>query len=815
MDTVLHDIRYAIRMLRKAPGATTVAIASLALGIAINTTVFGWVRGILLNPLPGVADPDRVVTIETIAPSGTMIDSSFADYQTFRDQATLLSGAIAFKERPVGIGTDRSAERAWAMMVTGNYFDVLGVKPALGRFFEAAEQSDTPDAHPVAVLGYAMWQARFSGDPAVVGRTVFLNKQPYSIIGVAPDGFFGTITGLRFDLFVPLTMQASLTGASPGWRTNRRNRPLYLFARLKPGVTIEQAQTEITRIAATAAAELPDSNLGISARLLPATRARRGAQHDLGPLLQILFAVGVIVLLIVCANVANLQFARATARGRELAVRLGLGASRGTIVRQLFTEGVVLGAVSCAFGVLASAWLIDSLRLLLPFSEYPLVLPAAIGGRELLFAVAASMIASLLFALAPALRSAAAGGTVTAMNAGRQTEAPHTSRVGAALVVGQVALTMAALAGAGLLLRSFDNARRADPGFNARNVLLAGLNLSTAGYNRADALQYLDRVAAAVQPLPGVRQVAFSEDVPLGFNGGAWEDLSIDGYVPRPSESMKIYRNLVGPGYFDLMGIRLMAGRDFTDLDTRETAFVAIVNQTFARRYFGSAVAVGRRFTGWGRPITIVGIVADSKYHALSEPAEPYLYMPLRQLFTASTGVALHVRTAGAPLALAPAVRDAMRDLDPAVPTDLVTTLAAYTSAAYYAQRLAASLLTVLGSMALILSAIGLYSLMAYGVARRRREIGVRIALGATGSSILGLVMGRGLALVAAGIVGGTVLALTAARALSSLLFGVGPMDAAALAGAIGLLTAIACLASYLPARAAARVDPIQALRAD
>jgi hypothetical protein len=354
------------------------------------------------------------------------------------------------------------------------------------------------------------------------------------------------------------------------------------------------------------------------------------------------------VLLIVCANVANLQFARATARGRELAVRLGLGASRGTIVRQLFTEGVVLGAVSCAFGVLASAWLIDSLRLLLPFSEYPLVLPAAIGGQELLFAVAASMIASLLFALAPALRSAAAGGTVTAMNAGRQTEAPHTSRVGAALVVGQVALTMAALAGAGLLLRSFDNARQADPGFNARNVLLAGLNLSTAGYNRADALQHLDRVAAAVQPLPGVRQVALSEDVPLGFNGGAWEDLTIDGYVPRPSESMKIYRNLVGPGYFDLMGIRLMAGRDFTDLDTRETAFVAIVNQTFARRYFGSAVAVGRRFTGWGRPITIVGVVADSKYHALSEPAEPYLYMPIRQLFTASTGVALHVRTAGA-----------------------------------------------------------------------------------------------------------------------------------------------------------------------
>jgi predicted permease len=346
-------------------------------------------------------------------------------------------------------------------------------------------------------------------------------------------------------------------------------------------------------------------------------------------------------------------------------------------------------------------------------------------------------------------------------------------------------------------------------------VLLTGIDLSTAGYSRVDALNYLDRVVAAVRPLPGVTHVTLAEDVPLGFDGGSWEDLAIDGYMPQASENMKIYRNLVAPGYFDLMGIRLVDGRDFTDRDTREAPFVAVVNETFARRYFNGGSVVGRRFTSFGRPVTIVGVAADSKYHALSEPAEPYFYVPIRQLFNASTGVALHVRTSADPLAIAPAVVDAIRSLDPAIPPDTATTLAAYTSAAYYAQKLAASLLTVLGALALLLSAIGLYSLMAYGVARRRRELGVRIALGASGGSILGLVMGRGLSLVAAGVVVGLVLALASTRALSSLLYGVSPLDGAAFAASATVLIAIACLASYLPARAASRVDPMVALRSE
>jgi predicted permease len=810
---MLQDIRYAIRMLRKSPGASAIAVMSLALGIAINTTVFGWIRGILLDPLPGVTDSSRLVTIETVASSGTMIDSSFPDYQTFRDVARQFSGVIAFKERPVGFGSGRSTERAWAMMVTGNYFDVLGVRPALGRFFEANEQDDAPNAHPVAVLGHAIWQARFNADPAVVGRTVLLNKQPYTVIGVAPEAFFGTISGLRFDVFVPLTMQPSLTGSS-GLLTNRGNRPLYLLARLRPGATIDQAQAEVTRIAATTAAERPDSNLGITAKLLPVASARRGAQHDLGPLLRILFAVGGLVLLIVCANVANLQLAQAASRQREIGIRLGLGASRLAIVRQLVTEGLVLGAVSGAIGVLLSAWLMDSVRLLLPFVEYPIVVPTTIRGQDVAFAVGASIAASFLFSLVPGIR---ASGTeiVAAMNIGRQTEDVSTSRIAAALVVAQVALTLVALVSAGLLVRSFVNARRVNPGFNAGNVLLVGVNLSTAGYVRVEGLSYLDRLVTEIRELPGVQRVALAEDVPLGLNGGSWEDLAIDGYVPRTNESMKIYRNLIGPGYFELMGIRLVEGRDFTDLDLRDARRVAIVNQTFARRYFGAASVLGQQFTGWGEAVTIVGVVADSKYHELSESAQPYFFVPLRQFFNASTSVALHVRVAGDPMTVVPTVRSVMRAIDSAVPTDLMTTMASYTSVAYSTQEIAASLLSLLGALALTLSAVGLYGLVAHNVARRRREIGVRMALGATASDILRLVVGHGLALVAVGAAAGGVLTVLGVRVLSSLLVGVSPLDAGAFGVGAGLLVAVTCLASYVPARAAARVDPVRALRAE
>ena len=593
MDILIQDVRFALRMLRKARGASVVAILSLALGISVNTTVFSWVRGILLNPVPGVAHGDRLVTIETVTPSGAMIDASYPDFQDYRDRSRLVDGVVAFKERPLGLGEDTRTERVWAMMVSGNYFDVLGVKPALGRFFAGDEQRDTFDSAPVAVLSDALWKGRFNASPRVVGQTVRLNRRNYTVIGVAPEGFYGTITGLRFDLYVPLTMQASLTGNSQ-WLSARDSRALYLFAQLKPGVSIDQARAEVRTIADALGREFPRTNKGLSATMLALSDARRGAQSDLGALLRILLALGACVLLIVCANLTNLQLARATTRQREIAVRLGLGASRPRLVRQLLTESLVISLLAGASALLLTSWMVDFLKLLVPFIEYPIVLASSVGARELAFATAASVVSALLVGIVPALRLSGGNIAETLKSGGHQTAGDsRTGRFRAGLVVGEVALAMVALVSAGLLVRSFENARRVNPGFEPRGVLLAGINLSTGGYDRERGLVYIDEARRRVRALPGVDGVTVAEDAPLGFSGGSWEDLTIEGYAPAQSENMKIYRNLVAPQYFDVMRIGMLEGRDFTDEDRGGTMPVAIVNREFARRYFEGRSPIG------------------------------------------------------------------------------------------------------------------------------------------------------------------------------------------------------------------------------
>jgi len=815
METILQDIRFACRTLRRTPGATTVALLSLALGLSVNTTVFSWTRAVLLNPLPGVPGQDRIVTIESVAPSGEMIDASYPDYRDFRERATLVDGVIAFKERALGLGADARSERVWALMVSGNYFDVLGLRPAVGRFFEDIEQSDSFDASPVAVLGYAAWKTRFGGDPAIAGRRIVLNRHPYTVIGVAPEGFAGTITGLRFDLFVPLTMQASLTGGGQ-WLTSRSARPLYLFARLKPHVDIAQARAEVQAIAASLARDYPATNRGISAAMLTQANARRGLQSNLGELLRILLALGGFVLLIVCANVANLQLARATVREREMAVRLGLGARRSRLVRQLLTESVVLGAAAGVVAILVSAWLVETLRLFTPFIEYPISLSLAIGGRDVLYAALASVAAALLVGAWPALHLTKPRVTGVLMRAGRQSGPDRrTGALRASLVVGEIALAMFALAAAGLLARSFENARRIDPGFDPSGILLSGITPSLAGYDREAGLAYLQRIVERTSGLPGVAGVSMSGDAPLGFNAGSWEDVSVDGYTPPADENMKIYRNLVAPGYFAVLRIPLLAGRDFSARDDGRSPMVAIVNEEFARRYFGGRSPVGRSFRAFGIPHTVVGMVKTTKYHALSEPPQPYFYLPLAQHFTASTGVALNIRSAGDAQAIVPTVRGALQNIDPAMPAPLFVTMVDYMGASYFVQRTAAMLMGVLAALALALASLGLYSLIAFGVSARRHELGVRVALGAASIDIVRLVLGEGARIAAWGVASGCLLAALGTRALGSLLFGIGPFDPVTLASAAALLTLVAMAASYVPARSAARADPMTALRAE
>jgi predicted permease len=813
METLRQDIRFGFRMLMKNPGFAAVAAISIAVGIGANATVFGWINSVLLNPLQGVARTEEIVTLETVAPSGELIDTSYPDYRDLRDQAQSFDGVIVFKERPLSLDDGQATRRVWALTVSGNYFDVLGVRPALGRFFNREEQEEKPGAPTVAVLGYDLWRTQFQADRAVVGRTIQLNRQPFTVIGVAQEEFHGTIVGLKFDVYVPLVMHPQLTGERT-MLESRAWRSLYAFARLKPGTTLDQSRAEVQTIAERLARQYPDSNRGISATLLPVWKATRGAQEALGTMLQILLGVAVLVLLIVCANVANLQLARGAARQRELSIRLALGAGRWRIARQLLTESLLLALAGGAGGVLLAFWMVDLLTVFVPPTDLPIGLRVPMDGQVLGFTAAISIVAGLLFGIAPA-RQAVRRELTEALKEGERgaSGGAGARKLRAALVVGEVALAVITLVSAGLLVRSLHNARQADPGFRPEGVLLVGFDLSTSGYTREQGLAFATQLKQRVESLPGVERVSYAEDVPLGMDGGSWQDLTIDGYVPGPNENMRIYRNLVWPGYFDLMGIGLLEGRDFNDRDDANAPPVAIVTREFARRYFRGESPINRQFRGWGQTLKIVGMVEDIKYRDLDESPKPYFYVPLRQLYRAGIGFGLHVRTTGNPESLLPLVQKEIRAIDSTVLISGAAAMVDFIGAAYFAEKAAALLVSALGAVALFLAALGLYCVMAYSVTQRTHEIGIRLALGAEQRDILGMVLAEGTWLTLVGLAAGLVAAFGVTSLLRSLLLGVGardPLTYAAAAVALGLVALVAC---YVPARRASRVDPMAALR--
>ena len=813
MESFWQDLRYAARMLGKNPGFAAVVVLSLALGIGANATAFGWIESVLLNPLQGVEHGDRMVSIETVTQSGETIDSSYYDYRDYRDQAKSLDGAAAFKDRPLSLGDEKSAERVWGLMVSGNYFQFLGLRPAAGRFFSTEEQDEKPNAHPVAVLSAGLWRSRFNSDPKISGKRIKLNRQEFTIVGVAPEGFQGTIVGLAFDIYVPLRMYTQLTGGG-NWLDDRGSRPLPILARLKPGVRVEEARAEIQTIAAQNAKAFPDTNQGLSATAVPLAQGRYGAQSRLATLLHILMAAGGVVLLIVCANVANLLLARGTSRQREMSVRLALGASRGRLIRQLLTESLLLAVLGGGAGVLLAMWMGDSLGLLMPVTGLPIAKLARLDRTVLFFTVLLSIGAGLVFGLVPAMQSVKRGLHESLQEGGRSATASGKSRrIRGLLVVSEVGLALVALVCAGLFIQSFEKAKESDTGFDPHNVLLVGLQLSTSGYDRQQGLDFLRRGQQRIAALPGVKAASYAEDVPLGFSMGSWETLEVEGYVPPPSESMKIYRNLVAPGYFSTMRTPFVAGRDFTEQDDRNSPWVAIVNEAFVKRFLGGREAIGRKFNTWGVDLTIVGVVKDSRYHTREGRQEPYFYMPIAQTYNASTGVALHIRTAGTPEAMLPAVRQVFAAIDPSVTIFGTTSLEDYIGASSYPQKTAATLLTALGTLALLLASLGLYSVVAYSIAQRTHEIGIRMALGAQRGDILKLVVSQGMTLAVTGVAAGLAAALGLTRFLSSLLFGVSATDPATFAGVALLLAAVALVASYVPARRAMRVDPIVALR--
>jgi predicted permease len=815
MSTLLQDIRYGGRMLAKSPGVTAAAALSLALGIGANTTIFSWIKGTLLMPLPGVRNQTEVVEIIDHSQAGTPNSISYPDFRDIRARGDVFDGVLAHSSRWASLNTGeagREAERVLALLVSGNYFDVLGVKPILGRTF-LPEEDEALGRNPVAVISYGLWQRRFAGDPSIVGRTVKLNGHPFTVIGVTPEPFMGTQVMLSVALFVPIMMEQQIVPGDSRLEI-RGSHWLQVMARPKRGVAQEQVNAALRTLSSQLALEYPNTNEGRLLEAVPLYRSPFGPQPILGPVLLILMAVVALVLLIACANVANLLLARALARRREIAIRLSLGASRRRLLCQLLTESVLLALVGGAAGLVVGVWSVPLLMSFAPPTDMPIRLAAEMDTTLLAFTLAVSLATGVLFGLAPALQAASPNLVASIKDDGASVASGHArSRLRDTLVAAQVALSLVLLVGAGLFMRSLARAQVADPGFETSDILLASIDLFPNGYTEATGRQFQEHLVERLAALPRVRSVALSRRVPLAFGGSSSSGVSIDGYTPASNEEMSVTFNSVGSRYFETMGIPIVAGREFSPADRPEDRPVIVVNDTMATRYWRGQDPVGKLVRIGQTAREVVGVVKDIKYEFLGEDPRPYMYLPLTQVYRADT--IIHVRADDDPGPLAAAMRDTVRAMDPELPVFDMKTMSLHMGFGTLTQRMAATLLSLFGSLALFLAAVGLYGVLAYAVGQRTREIGVRMALGAKGTDIFRLVLSRGLTMVVAGMGVGLVFAGMGAQLLRTQLFGVEPTDLVTYLGTAGIFMAVALLACYLPARRAMRIDPVIALRVE
>ena len=809
---MINDIRYALRMIVKTPTFTVLATLALALGVCANTTIFSFINGLLLRPLTGIKDPESIVGVYTSDySSGLYGASSYPDYVDFRNQADAFENLAAYTQTVLNATGETEAERLRGVIVTGNYFEVLGVKTQLGRPLQALDEQ--PSNEQPVVISNGLWQRRFSADASVVGQTLRLNGKPYTIVGVTDPSFGGLRLGLPPEFWLPMTT------ASEDATSGRGDRGLELTGRLKPGVTPQQAQTQLTTIAARLAQAYPQTNLGTLERpneprpitVVRESRVEPRAQIAIWRVSLLLFAVVGLVLLIACANVANLLLVRASVRRREIAVRLALGASRSRLIRQLLTESLLLALLGGALGLLLTQWTARMLPGFFPANDAN-GLDLSLDWRVFVFNLGVTLLIAVLFGLAPALQSTRIN-LLPSLKDEAGVRGQRSRRIGLrdALVVSQLALSLVLLVGAALFVRSLRNAISFDPGFVAQNLLIASIETRGASLNKQQGQAFYQQAVERAGSLPGVQAVTLTAIAPLG-GGGQRRGVEFEGYQPQKNEDTETNTNVIGLNYFSTMGIPVVAGRDFNAQDREGGPSAVIVNEEVARRYYGGN-ALGKRLKiGSDSPFSeIVGVVRNAKYRNLREQSLPFIYIPLGQEHHA--GMVLMVRTAGDPAALVASVRSEMRALNKDVPVFSVQTMEERIGGQLAADRMIAVLLSVFAGGALLLAAIGIYGVMGYAVAQRTHEIGIRIALGAEQRDILRLVLGQGVLLILIGAGIGLVLAFAATRVLQSLLFGVSATDPLTFAVVLLVLVGVALLACYLPARRATKVDPLVALR--
>src|SRR3989449_1130263 len=812
IENFLQDVRFGLRMLRRSPGFSLLAILCLTLGIGANAAVFSWIEGILFRPYPAVVHQERLVAVGGTSrddPRGTPL--SWPDFLDLQRSCTLCETLFVSKITGTALSIGERAERTIGSIVSANYFDAIGVHPILGRGFLPGEDTGQ-SAHPVAVISYQLWQGRFKGGPQIVGKTQRLNGVVHTIVGVAPEGFFGTFVGWGMQFWVPASMEDIFE--SGGYKLEDRGaRWIESYARLKPGVTLQQAQQEVAAISGRLAAEYPATNRGRSIRLWPLWQTPFNNAGTLLPTLEIMLAVVVFVLLIACANVGNLLLVRSFARRHEMTVRLAIGAGRGRLLKQLFTEGLILSAFGAAGGILVAHWCRHALVLLFPARRgVAMHLPGEIDWRVLALSAGVCLIATLLLGLVPAMQTGKIdlAGALKAESAG-VVGGRGRAWIRSGLVVMQVSLSFVLLVGAGLLLQSLQKIRTTSPGFSTHGVLETVVPLVSAGYDAPRAQSFQDELLERVKALPGVESAAFGRMTPLSYGSFSSAPIAVDGYQAPPEEQPIVQYNEVGPDYFATMGIPLVSGREFTRADDEKAALVAVVNETMAGKYWRGKNPIGERVQVKGRWMRVVGMAKDSKYQSVRETPKPFFYVPLRQNF--SRGAGLYIRTPLSPETMASALMRQVHALDGNLALYEVITLQEQVDRSTSPQMVAVTLVGILGGLALLLAAIGLYGVMSYAVSQSTRELGLRMALGAGASNLLRLVLARGLALTAGGVLLGAAAALGLTRLLGNLLYKVSPRDPLAFGWALVVITVVSLAACFLPAWRATRTDPARALR--